>query len=182
MTPTPVVVSLFLFGRAYSLNFLPLFSSLNPYSDYVGSTFHQTLSRSVSLTFMLPLFALLRWIAEPTPSPLLFFPSEIFSICGISIPITPSGTQKVLLTPMGRDYSIASSLPFSALTFLPFSIALLVTSSLLLLFYPWKVLQDLSSDHLSILVTVPLSLLFHRNKRSPSYNIQKARWDDFDSH
>ena len=47
-------------------------------------------------------------------------------------------------------------------------------------------LQDLGSDHLPILLSIPLSLVFHPNERPPSFNFQKARWDDsasyFDSH
>ena len=50
----------------------------------------------------------------------------------------------------------------------------------------WEVLQDLDSDHPPILLTVPLSPLFHPNERTSSFNFQKARWDDFsfyfDSH
>ena len=42
----------------------------------------------------------------------------------------------------------------------------------------WKVLQDLVSDHLPMLLTVPLSLVFP-NKRSQSFNFQKVLWDDF---
>ena len=42
-----------------------------------------------------------------------------------------------------------------------------------------EVLQDLGSDHLPVLLTVSLSLLFCPNKRHPSFNFQKARWDDF---
>ena len=43
-------------------------------------------------------------------------------------------------------------------------------------------LQDLGSDHLPILLSVPLSPVFCPNERPPSFNFQKARWDDFDSH
>ena len=50
----------------------------------------------------------------------------------------------------------------------------------------WEVLQNLGSDHLPILLTVPLPLVFRPDKRLPSFNFQKARWDDFvfyfDSH
>ena len=46
-------------------------------------------------------------------------------------------------------------------------------------------IQDLGSDLLPILLTVPLSPVFRPNER-PSFNFQKARWDDFafyfDSH
>ena len=48
----------------------------------------------------------------------------------------------------------------------------------------WEVLQDLGSDHLPILLSVPLSLspAYRPNERPPSFNLQKARWDGFDSH
>ena len=58
--------------------------------------------------------------------------------------------------------------------------------SSLVLSYSWEVLQDLGSDHLPILLTIPLSPVFRSNKRPPSFNFQKARWDDlayyFDSY
>ena len=42
------------------------------------------------------------------------------------------------------------------------------------------------SDHLLILLTIPLSPVFRPNERPPSFNFQKAQWDDFvfyfDSH
>ena len=43
-------------------------------------------------------------------------------------------------------------------------------------------LQDLGSDHLPILLSIPLSPVFRPNERPPSFNFQKARWDDFASH
>ena len=47
-------------------------------------------------------------------------------------------------------------------------------------------LQDLGSDHLPILLSIPLSPVFRPNKRPPIFNFQKASWDDFafylDSH
>ena len=46
----------------------------------------------------------------------------------------------------------------------------------------WEVLQDLGSDHLPILLSVPLSPVFRPNERPPSFNFQKARWDDFASY
>ena len=49
-----------------------------------------------------------------------------------------------------------------------------------------EVLQDLGSDHLPILLSIPLSPVFRPNERPPSFNFQKARWDGFafyfDSH
>ena len=46
----------------------------------------------------------------------------------------------------------------------------------------WEVLQDLGSDHLPILLSIPLSPVFHPNERAPSFNFQKARWDGFASY
>ena len=45
-----------------------------------------------------------------------------------------------------------------------------------------EVLQDLGSDHLTILLSVPLSPVFCPNERPPSYKFQKASWDDFVSY
>ena len=39
----------------------------------------------------------------------------------------------------------------------------------------WEVLQDLGSDHLPLLLSVPLSPAHRPNKRPPSFNFQKAR-------
>ena len=43
----------------------------------------------------------------------------------------------------------------------------------------WEVLQDLGSDHLPNPLTVLFSPIFRPNKRLPSLNFQKARWNDF---
>ena len=59
------------------------------------------------------------------------------------------------------------------ISFAPSSLALSCT---------WEVLQDLGSDHLPILLSIPLSLVFRPNERPPSFNFQKARWDGFASY
>ena len=46
----------------------------------------------------------------------------------------------------------------------------------------WEVLQDLVSDHLPILLSVRLSLVFRPNECPPSFNFQKACWDGFASY
>ena len=43
----------------------------------------------------------------------------------------------------------------------------------------WEVPQDLGSNHLTILLSVPLSPVFCPNERPPSFNFQEARRDDF---
>ena len=42
----------------------------------------------------------------------------------------------------------------------------------------WEVLQNLGSDHLPILLTIPLSPVFRPNELLPSLNFQKARRGD----
>ena len=46
----------------------------------------------------------------------------------------------------------------------------------------WEVLQDLGSDHLPILLSVPLSQVFFPNERPPFLNFQKARRNGFASY
>ena len=75
-------------------------------------------------------------MAEPTPFlPPSFPPPKISSFWGISIAITPSGTQKILLTLEGMNYSIGSSPLTSSLsmtlTHISFYIAPALTSTLL---------------------------------------------------
>ena len=172
-------------------------SSLDPYSDYVGINISLNNSSSVSfLNVYAPLFAPPQRMAEPISFLSPFFPPpEISSFLGTSIAITPSGTQEVLPTPAGRKYSTESFLLTSSLSMIlthppfyiaPLAVALPPTSPLLpsLLPFPcsWEVLQDLGSDHLPILLSVPLSSVCRPNERSPSFNFQKARSDDFASH
>ena len=56
------------------------------------------------------------------------------------------------------------------------------TASIIALFCSWEVLQDLGSDHLPILLSIPLSPVFRPNERPPSFNFQKACWDGFASY
>ena len=56
---------------------------------------------------------------------------------------------------------------------------ILFAPSFLVLSSTWKVVQDLGSDYLPILLTVPLSTLFFLNEQSPSINFQKARRDNY---
>ena len=121
-----------------SLSFSELFtsflSSLDPYSDYVGINISLNDSSSVSfLNVYAPLI-----LSSATDSRTDFFsPSILHSyrylfILGTSIFITPSWTQKVPLTPVGRKYLIGSSLLISSLSmtliYLLFSIALLAVA------------------------------------------------------
>ena len=46
----------------------------------------------------------------------------------------------------------------------------------------WEVLQKLGSDHQPIFLSITLSPVFHPNEHPPSFNFQKARWNDFASY
>ena len=63
----------------------------------------------------------------------------------------------------------SSSLSYPDISFAPYSLALSCS---------WEMLQDLGSDHLPNLLSVPLFPAFCPNERPPSFNFQKARWDD----
>ena len=135
-------------------------------------------------------------MAELTPFlPPFFRPPEISSFWGTSIAITPFGTQKIPPTPSREevfDWVISSDLlPLNDpdtptllhrssgsrsspnISFAPSSLAFSCS---------WDVLQDLGSDHLPILLSLPLSPVFRPNERPPFFNFQKARWDGFASY
>ena len=54
--------------------------------------------------------------------------------------------------------------------------------SILALSCTWEVLQDLGSDHLPILLSLPLSPVFRSNERPPFFNFQKTGCDNFASY
>ena len=135
-------------------------------------------------------------MAEPIPSlPPFFPPPEISSFWGTSIAITPSGTQKVLPTPVGRKYSTGSSLltssPSMTLTHPPFSITPLavapfLTSPLLLLLLflaPGRCFRTwVLTIYQFFYPSLSLSPVCRPNECPPSFNFQKARWDYFASY
>ena len=98
---------------------------------------------------------------------------------------------------MGRKYltglSPQTSSPSMTLIHPPFSIALLVVALLLISSWPplvlscsREVLQDLGSDHLPILLSVPLSPAYHPNEHPPFFQFSESSlgWfaSYFDSH
>ena len=98
----------------------------------------------------------------------------------------PSGTQVVLLTPAGRKYLTGSS-PLTSSSSMTLTHPVLHCSSgsrsspdisfapsSLALCCSWEVLQDLGSDYLPILLSIPFSLVFRPNERPPSFSFQKA--------
>ena len=127
--------------------------------------------------------------AGPRKNPFLppFFPSpEISSFWGTSIAITPSGTRGIS-DPRGEevfDWVISSDLlPLNdadtptllhCSTGSRFSHDIFFPPSSLALSCSWEVVQDLGSDHLPILLSIPLCPVFRPNKRPPSLYFQKA--------
>ena len=145
---------------------------------------------------MPPLFAPLQQMAEPIPSlPQFFPPPEISSFSGrLQLPSPPWdswGTsdpcgEKVFDWVISFDFlplndpdtptflhRSSGSRSSSDIFFAPSSLALSCS---------WQVLQDLGSDHLPILLSVPLSPVYRPNERPASFNFQKARWDGFASY
>ena len=131
------VVTFVRYGLSFSELSTSFLSSLDPYSDYVGVNISLNNSSSVSfLNVYALLFASPQRMAEPIPSlPQFFPPPEISSFLGISIAITLSGTQEVLLTPAGSKHSTGSSSltssPSMTLTHPPFFIVPLAVAPLL---------------------------------------------------
>ena len=144
---------------------------------------------------MPPLFAPPHWMAEPTPSPSILSSSRNLFILGdfnCHHPLWHSRGTSNLHGEEVFDWVISSDLlPLND----PDTPTLLHRSSdgrsspdisfapsTLAFSCSWEVLQDLGSDHLPILLSVPLSPVFRPNERPPSFNFQKARWDGFASY
>ena len=177
-------------GLSFSKLSTSTLSSLDPYSDYVGIT------RCLFSICMPPLLAPPQQMAKLTPFlPPSFPPPEISSFLGTSIAITPSGTQEVPPTPVGRKYSIGSSpltsSPSMTLTHPPFSIAPLAVAlpltspllpPLLLFLAPGRcyrtwvlIIYQFFYLSLSLWSFAPMSVPL-------PFNFQKAPWNDFASY
>ena len=162
---------------------------LDPYSDYAEVNI--SLNNSSSLSFFIVYAPPIR--SSPKDSrtnfffPPFFLPPQISLFWETSIVITPSKTQKVLPTPVGRKHSIGSSpLTFSpsmSLTYLLFFILPTLISPLLLSLSPYlapgRCFRTWVLKHLPIPLAVRLSPVFRPNERLPSLNFRKACWDDF---
>ena len=140
--------------------------------------------------FVLLLFALLPRRAKPTPFlPLFFSPPEISSFWEISTAITPLGFKRHFRPPWGEVFDPAIFYDFLSLNDSDIS-TLLHRSSGVFSCHPsldisfasssfalscfWEVLQNLGSNHQTVLVTVPLFQVLRPNKRPPFFNFQKV--------
>ena len=181
-------------GLSFSELSTSFLSLLDPYSDYVGINI--SLNNSSSLSFLnvyAPLFAPFQQMAEPTP----FLPpsfGDLF-ILGDFNCHHPLWDSRGTSDPHGEevfDWVISSDLfPVNdpgmpallhyssgsrssrGISFAPSSLAFSCS---------WRVLRDLGSDHLPVLPSVPLSLVFRPSKRPPSFNFWRACWDGFASY
>ena len=121
-----------------------------------------------------PLFVPPQQMAEPTPFlPQFFSPPEISSFLGDFNCHHPLWDLRGTSDPCGEevfDWVISSDLlplndPDTPTLLHRSSPDISLASSSLVLFCSWEVLQDLGSDHLPILLSVPLSPVFHPNER-----------------
>ena len=171
-------------------------SSLDPYSDYVGVNI--SLNNSSSLSFPNVYASPIRSSSTDgrtnSFSPSILSSSRNLFILG-DFSHHPLWGSRVTSNPHGEEvfnlvistdllphndpdtptllHRSSGSRSFPGISF---------DSSSLALSCSWEVLQDLGSDHLSILLFIPLSLAFRPNERPSSFNFQKARWDDFASY
>ena len=175
--------------------------SFDPHSDYVGVNIYLNNSSSLSLfnVYAVPIRSFLTDGRTDSFSPCTFLFSRNLFILGnfnCSHPLWDSRGTSDLSEEEVFGWVISSDLlPLNdpdILTLLHrssgshFSPDFSFAPSSLGPSYSWEVLQNLDSDHLPILLPVPLSPIFRPNKRPPSFNFQKAHWDDFvfyfDSH
>ena len=142
-------------------------SSLDPYSDYAGVNI--SLNSSYSLSFFnvyAPLFISLRRIAKPTPFLYPFFSPEISLFWGLQLPSTPLGFKRYFQPSWGESIRLGHLLPppndSDTPTLLHCSTGsrsspdISFAPSSLAFFCSREVLQDLGSDHLPILLSIPL--------------------------
>ena len=184
-------------GLFFSELFTTSLSSLDPYSDYVGVNI--SLNKSSSVSFFNVYAPPIR--SSPTDgrtdsfSPSILPSSRNLFILGDFNCHHPLWDSRGTSDPRGKevfDWVISSDLlslndpdtptlvhrssgsrSSPDISFAPSTLAFSCS---------WEVLQDLGSDHLPILLSIPLSPVFRPNERPPSFNFQKARWDDFASY
>ena len=184
-------------GLSFSELFTSSLSSLNPYSDYVEVNI--SLNNSSSLSF-------LNVYAPPTRSspkdgrtdsfsPSILPSSRNLFILGDFNCHHPLWESKGTSNPCGKKYSTKSSpltsFPSMTLIHPPFYIASLAVASfltsplpplLLRFFAPERCFKTLVLTTYQFFLSVPLSPIFRPNERPPSFNFQKACWNDLASY
>ena len=184
-------------GLSFSKLSTSSLSSLDSYSDYVG--INTSLNKSSSLSFLNMYAPPIR--SSPTDgrtdsfSPSIFPSSRNLFILGdfnCHHPLWDSRGNSDPCREEVFDWVISSDLlPLNdpdAPTLLHRSSGsrsspdISFSPSFFALSCSWEVLQDPGSDHLPILLSIPLSPVFRPNERPPSFNFQKAHWDGFASY
>ena len=173
-------------------------SLLDPYSDYVGINI--SLNNS-SLVSFLNVYAPPPYLLLPNKWQNRFLLSLHFSLLqkslhsgGLQLPSPPLGLKRYFRPPWGGSIRLghlfwppplndpdtptlfhcsSGSRSSPNISFAPPTLALSCS---------WEMLQDLGSDHLLIILSVPLSPVYCLNKRPTSFNFQKACWDGFASY
>ena len=171
MPPTLAAALSFLSARAYHFLMCTLTPNRSSSSDGRTDSFSPSILPSSRNLFILGDFNChhLLWDSKGDSDPRR---EKVFDwvISSDLLPLNDSDTPNLLHRSSG-----SRSVP--DISFALFSLALSCS---------WEVLQELGSDHLPSLLSVPLSALFRPNERPPSFNFQKAHWDDFafylDSH
>ena len=166
-------------------------SSLDPYSDYVEINI--SLNNSSSVSF-LNVYAPYPIVPNGWQNRLLFSSRNLFILGNFNCH-HPLWDSRATSDPRGEevfDWVISSGLlsldESDTPTLLHRSSGICSSPDIsfalssLALSCSWEVLQDLGFDHLPILLSIPLSPVFRPNKRTPSFNFQKARWDGFASY
>ena len=172
-------------------------SSLDPYSDYIGVNISLNNSSSVSFlnVYALPIRSSSTDGRSDSFSPSILPSSRNLFILRNFNCHHPLWDSRGTSDPRGEkvfDWVISSDLlPLND----PDTLTLLHRSSgsrsspdisfapsILAFSCFWEVLQDLGFDHLSILLSIPLSPVFCPNERPPFFNFQKARWNGFASY
>ena len=179
-------------GLSFSKLSTSSLSSLDPYSDYAGV--NVSLNNSSLLSFLNVYAPPIRF--SPTDSRTdSFFPSSrnLFILGNFNChhPLWDSKGTSDSRREEVFNWAISSDLfplndPGIPTLLHRSSPDIFFAPSSLALYCSWGVLLDLGSDHLPILLSVPLSPVFHPNERPPSFNFHKACWEDFpfyfDSH
>ena len=184
-------------GLSFSELSTSSFSSLDPYSDYVGINISLNNSSSVSLlNVYAPLYS---FFPNGWQNRFLFcLHSSLFQKflhSGALQLLSPLWDSRVTSDLRGEevfDWVISSDLlPLNdsdTSTLLHRSTGsrsspdISFAPSTLAFSCSWEVLQDLGSEHLPIHLSIILSPVFRPNERPPSLNFQKARWDGFASY
>ena len=179
-------------GLSFSKLSTSSLSSLDPYSDYVG--FNISLNNSSSLSFLNVYAPSIRF--SPTDGRTDSFSLSILPssrnlfILGEFNCHPPLWDSRVTSDRCGEevfDWVVSSDLlllndPDTPTLLHRSSPDISLLPSTLAFSCSWEVLQDLDSDHLTILLSIPVSPVFRPNERPPSFNFQKACWDGFASY